>query len=450
LLSKGGRAKQISTRPGNADTAAHSRIPKQDDTGRIEVIAEGTGTGDGAVPAPAIRLLKHLDFILFIACRAGNVFGVQMLTIAVGWHVYRMTGNVLDLGLVGLFQFLPVLLLFLAGGMAADRFDRRLIIASCNGLQALAASLICAYMLSGPANVWPVFGLLAIHGTARAFLHPATQSILPNIVPREIFSNAIAMTSSVNKFGQLAGPAIGGVLIALIGEWTYLVVAILFCLAATAAIMIRIRLTVRGREPFGLKTVLGGFDYIWRKKIILGAVSIDLAAVLFGGILGMLPVYAIDILKVGPEALGAMRAAPALGALAVALVLTQLRATRGMGVAFFVSLAVFGSAILVFSLSTLFWLTLVALVLYGAADMVSVYIRQTLVQIETPDELRGRVSAVNSVSINASNELGDFRAGLMAAAIGTVPAVFIGGMVTLGVAALWWKLFPDLRKVDRI
>ncbi|HSG94671.1 MAG TPA: MFS transporter, partial [Afifellaceae bacterium] len=213
-----------------------------------------------------------------------------MLTIAVGWHVYRITGNVLDLGLVGLFQFVPVLLLFLAGGMAADRFDRRLIIAACNGLQAVAASLICAYMLTGPTNVWPIFGLLAIHGTARAFLHPATQSILPNIVPREVFSNAIAMTSSVNKFGQLTGPAFGGVLIALIGEWTYLVVAILLCLAAIAIVMIRSRLAVRGREPFGLKTVLGGFDYIWRKKVVLGAVSIDLVAVLFGGVLGMLPV----------------------------------------------------------------------------------------------------------------------------------------------------------------
>ena len=361
-----------------------------------------------------------------------------------------MTGNVLDLGLVGLFQFAPVLLLFLAGGMAADRFDRRLIIAACNGLQALAASLISAYMLTGPTNVWPVFGLLAVHGSARAFLHPATQSILPNIVPRDVFSNAIAVTSSVNKFGQLSGPALGGVLIALIGEWTYLVAAVLFCLAAVAAVMIRVRLAVRGREPFGLKTVLGGFDYIWRRKIILGAVSIDLVAVLFGGVLGMLPVYAIDILKVGPEALGVMRAMPALGALAVALILAQLRVTRRMGTTFFVSLAVFGMAILVFSLSGVFWLSLAALAVYGAADMVSVYIRQTLVQIETPDELRGRVSAVNSVSINASNELGDFRAGLMAAAIGTVPAVFVGGLVTLGVTALWWKMFPDLRKVDGI
>jgi MFS family permease len=400
--------------------------------------------------APARRLLSHHDFILFIATRAGNVFGVQMLSIAVGWHIYTMTGSVFDLGLVGLFQFLPVLLLFLAAGMAADHLDRRLIIAGCNGLHAVAAALICAYLLLEPVNVWPVFALLAVHGSARAFLQPASQAILPNIVPRELFSNAIAVSSSVNKFSQLAGPAIGGVLIALVGQWTYLVAALLFCLAATSAVLIKTRLAVRGKEPFGLKTILGGFDFIWHKKIVLGAISIDLIAVLFGGVLGILPVYAIDILNVGPEALGLMRAMPAVGALAVALLLAQIRVTRHMGAAFFISLAVFGTAILVFSLSALFWLSLAALAVYGAADMVSVYIRQTLVQIETPDGLRGRVSSVNSVSINASNELGDFRAGIMAAAIGTVPAVFVGGIVTLAVTALWWKIFPDLRKVDKL
>ena len=423
---------------------------RQRKNGRYEIIADGTGNGGGALHAPARRLLSHLDFILFIVSRAGNVFGIQVLSIAVGWHIYRITGSVLYLGLVGLFQFLPALVLFLVAGMVADRVDRRLIIAACNMLHAAAASLICAYMLLEPVNVWPVFALLAIHGTARAFLSPASQAILPNIVPRELFSNAVAMSSSVNKIGQLGGPAIGGILIALISQWTYLVAAVLFGVAAAAAALIQTRLAVRGKEVFGLKTILGGFDYIWRKKIVLGAISIDLIAVLFGGVLGLLPVYAIDILHVGPEALGVMRAMPAAGALAVAVILTQARVTRHMGAAFFISLAVFGLAVLVFSLSTLFWLSLAALAVYGAADMVSVYIRQTLVQIETPDELRGRVSSVNSVSVNASNELGDFRAGIMAAAIGTVPAVFVGGIVTLTVTALWWKIFPDLRKVDRL
>jgi MFS family permease len=428
-------------------------MPKRLSVGRIErieIITDGSGTGEGALQAPARRLLAHRDFILFIASRAGNVFGIQMLTVAVGWDIYRITGSVLYLGLVGLVQFFPVLLLFLAAGMAADRLDRRLIIAACNVLHAAATALIGAYLLLDSGNVWPVLGLLALHGCARAFHQPASQSILPNIVPRELFSNAVAMSSSVNKFGQLAGPATGGILLALVSQWTYLAAAILFGLAAVAAALIQVRLAVRGTEPFGFKTILGGFDYIWRKKIILGAISIDLAAVLFGGVAGLLPVYAIDILKVGPEALGLMRAMPAAGALIVALVLAQIRVTSHMGAAFFISLAIFGVAIVVFSLSTVFLLSLAALAIYGAADMVSVYIRQTLVQIETPDELRGRVSSVNSVSINASNELGDFRAGLMAAAIGTVPAVFVGGLVTLAVTALWWKAFPDLRKVDRI
>jgi len=450
LLSKGGRAKAkfgLARQGGRRRTRQNVR---QGDTGRIENITDGTGIGEDALQTPARLLLSHRDFLLFIATRAGNVFGVQMLSIAVGWHIYKITGSVLFLGLVGLFQFLPVLVLFLAAGMAADRLDRRLIIAACNVLHAVAATLIGAYLLFGPVSVWPVFGFLALHGCARAFLQPASHSILPNIVPRELFSNAVAISSSMNKFGQLAGPAIGGILIALVGQWTYLIIALLFGLAAAAAAMIQTRLAVRDRESFGLKTMLGGFDYIWRKKIILGAVSIDLVAVLFGGILGMLPVYAIDILQVGPEALGAMRAMPGAGALIVALILAQIRVTSHMGAAFFISLSIFGIAIVVFSLSTMFWLSLVALAVYGAADMVSVYIRQTLVQIETPDELRGRVSAVNSVSINASNELGDFRAGIMAAAIGIVPAVLVGGIVTLAVTALWWKLFPDLRKVDRI
>ncbi|MBK5106181.1 MAG: MFS transporter, partial [Burkholderiales bacterium] len=223
---------------------------RQRKNGRYEIIADGTGNGGGALHAPARRLLSHLDFILFIVSRAGNVFGIQVLSIAVGWHIYRITGSVLYLGLVGLFQFLPALVLFLVAGMVADRVDRRLIIAACNMLHAAAASLICAYMLLEPVNVWPVFALLAIHGTARAFLSPASQAILPNIVPRELFSNAVAMSSSVNKIGQLGGPAIGGILIALISQWTYLVAAVLFGVAAAAAALIQTRLAVRGKEVF--------------------------------------------------------------------------------------------------------------------------------------------------------------------------------------------------------
>lgn len=396
------------------------------------------------------ELLREADFLLFVAARGGGVFGVQFVTVAVGWHVYTMTGRVFDLGLVGLSQFLPVLLLFLLAGLVADRFDRRIVVGTCYGIHAIAAGLLGAYLLGGGSDVLPVFALLSLHGSARGFLHPATQAILPNIVPRTLFSNAVAIAGSVNKVGQLAGPALGGILVAWIDEWTYFAAALLFALSAIAAICIRSRLALRGIGSFGLATVLGGFDYIWRKKVVLGAITIDLVAVLFGGVMGLLPVFAADILQVGPDMLGIMRAAPAAGALIVALGLARGQLPCGVGTAFFLSLGVFGTAILVFSISTSFWLSVAALAVYGAADMVSVYIRQTLVQIETPDHLRGRVSAVNSVAVNASNELGDFRAGSMGALVGTVPAVFAGAVMTLFATALWWRLFPDLRRIARL
>jgi hypothetical protein len=249
---------------------------------------------------------------------------------------------------------------------------------------------------------------------------------------------------------MLVGPAMGGVLMAAIGDWVYLAILVAFVAAAFSAGVIAVPLTIRTSERSGLSTVFEGLGFIWRKKIVLGAVSIDLLAVLFGGVMGLLPVFASDILHVGPEGLGLMRAMPAIGALGVGLVLAQLSSPGGMGPVLFASLAAFGASIIVFSLSTWFWVSLLALAVYGAADMVSVYVRQTLVQVATPDGMRGRVSAVNSVSINASNELGDFRAGVMAAGIGTVPAVLVGGIVTLCVGAVWWRFFPDLGRVDRL
>ena len=407
-------------------------------------------TGEETVTPQAGGLLRQSDFLFFVAARCGGVFGVQFITVAIGWHVYTITGNVFDLGLIGLSQFLPVLLLFLLAGMAADRLDRRIVVGACFAIHALAAVILGVYLLGGGSDVLPVFGLMALHGVARGFLHPATQAILPNIVPRALFANAIAVTGSVSKVGQLAGPALGGLMVALIDEWTYFLAALLFVVSAIAAFSIRLPLTVRGNEAFSLATVLGGFNYIWRKKVVLGAITIDLVAVLFGGVMGLLPVFAADILHVGPDLLGIMRAAPAAGALVVAVVLARGQLPCSVGTAFFLSLGVFGMAILVFSISASFWISIAALAVYGAADMVSVYIRQTLVQIETPDQLRGRVSAVNSVAINASNELGDFRAGSMGALVGTVPAVFAGALMTLFATALWWRLFPDLRRIDRL
>jgi MFS family permease len=409
--------------------------------------AAQNGEDNGAI---AWLILSNRNFLLFLATRIFNILGIHALTVAVGWQVYQMTGDPLDLGLVGLAQFAPVLVLFLVAGYAADLFDRRTILVICNAAHAVVAALLLVFGASGSTAVGWVFAILVLHGAGRAFFQPASQAILPNIVAPHLFPNAVAYSTSINKVGMLVGPAMGGVLMAAIGDWVYLAILVAFVAAAFSAGVIAVPLTIRTSERSGLSTVFEGLGFIWRKKIVLGAVSIDLLAVLFGGVMGLLPVFASDILHVGPEGLGLMRAMPAIGALGVGLVLAQLSSPGGMGPVLFAALATFGASIIVFSLSTWFWVSLLALAVYGAADMVSVYVRQTLVQVATPDGMRGRVSAVNSVSINASNELGDFRAGVMAAGIGTVPAVLVGGIVTLCVGAVWWRFFPDLGRVDRL
>ncbi len=413
-----------------------------------------TGRSHGTAAHSGVAASGHLgrnrDFLLFVASRVTNVLGLQIVTVAVGWHVYVMTGDPLDLGLVGLSQFAPALALFLLAGMAADRYDRRSILAACNAVHVLATGLLFADARAGAAEVLPIFAILVIHGSARSFYFTASQAILPNLVPEPQFPQAVAWSSTVNKAAQLGGPAAGGLLVAATGDAVYLVALATFAAAALTAAMTGARITVHPREPFGIRKVLGGFEYIWDRKIVLGAISIDLIAVLFGGVMGLLPVFARDVLHVGAEGLGIMRAMPALGALLVGLVLTRLASPRRMGPSLFVALAVFGASIVVFGLSETYWLSLAALAVYGAADMVSVYVRVTLVQLATPDAMRGRVSAVNGVAINASNELGDFRAGIMAAATGTVPAVLAGGAVTLASTLLWSRLFPQLGKVDRL
>ena len=405
------------------------------------------GDGGGA----AVRsLTSNRSFLLFVATRFFNMFGTQALTVVVGWQVYQLTGNPFDLGIVGLSQFAPVLALFLVAGYAADLFDRRTILVACNIAHALVAAALFAFSASDLSIVWPIFAILVVNGGARGFFQPSSQAILPSIVAPRHFPNAVALTSSITKAAQLIGPAGGGLLLAAMGESVYLVILAVFILGALSAGLIAVPLAIRSPESTGLNTIFQGLGFIWRKKIVLGAISIDLVAVLFGGVMGMLPVFASDILHVGPGGLGVMRAMPAVGALAVGIVLAQISSPGRMGRVLFASLALFGVSVVVFSLSTVFWLSIAALAAYGAADMISVYVRQTLTQIATPDEMRGRVSAVNSVSITASNELGDFRAGVMAAAIGTVPAVLFGGVVTLGAAGLWWRLFPELRRVDRL
>lgn len=395
-------------------------------------------------------LWTNRSFLAFVVNRTFNVMGMHAFTVAIGWHVYNLTGDPLDLGLIGLAQFAPVLVLFLVAGVAADRFERRLILIFCNVVQFSTVGSIMLVLHLELSSVAVILMILTVHGAARAFYHPASQATLPNLVPPDDFSRAIAITSSGNKAAQLIGPAVGGALIAWIGDGVYPAIMGFFAVSAVAGGMIRTSGQAPKKEPINLTSVLGGFVYVWRNKIVLGAVSIDLLAVLFGGVMGILPVYATDILHVGPAELGIMRSMPAIGSLCVGLVLTQIAVPRHMGPAMFISLACFGASIVVFGLSETFWISLLALAAYGGADMISVYVRQTLVQIATPDDMRGRVSAVNSVSINASNELGDFRAGSMAALVGTVPAVVVGGIVTLGVTGVWFLIFPMIRRIDRL
>jgi MFS family permease len=395
-------------------------------------------------------LWTNRSFLAFVVNRTFNVMGMHAFTVAIGWHVYNLTGDPLDLGLIGLAQFAPVLVLFLVAGVAADLFERRLILILCNVVQFSTVGSIMLVLHFELSSVAVILMILTVHGAARAFYHPASQATLPNLVPPDDFSRAIAITSSGNKAAQLIGPAVGGALIAWIGDGVYPAIMGFFAVSAVAGGLIRTGGRAPKKEPINLTSVLGGFVYVWRNKIVLGAVSIDLLAVLFGGVMGILPVYATDILHVGPAELGIMRSMPAIGSLAVGLVLTQIAVPRHMGPAMFISLACFGASIVVFGLSETFWISLVALAAYGGADMISVYVRQTLVQIATPDDMRGRVSAVNSVSINASNELGDFRAGSMAALIGTVPAVVVGGVATLAVTGIWFLIFPMIRRIDRL
>lgn len=360
-------------------------------------------------------LWHNRSFVCFTVLRLFNSAALQMLNVAVGWQVYELTNNPLDLGFVGLAQFAPVFVLFLVAGLVSDRFSRRTIAVVTNLIHTAVAGLFLAYSLAGSRSALPIFALLSVHGAARAFFQPTVNALLANVVQREQFSAAVAAASSVLKAGYLLGPAIGGVLIAVIGLWVYLFVAIGFAIAGVAAIPIVLAGTRHTTQRIDLKSVLGGFAFIGEKKILLGAITLDLLAVLFSGIMGMLPVFAKDILEVGPEGLGIMRTTPAVGSLTVGILLTRVPAIRHMGPTLFVASLILGASTIAFSLSEVFWFSILMLLVWGGSDMLSVYIRQIIMQLATPDGMRGRVNAVSSVAINASNELGDFRAGLMAA-----------------------------------
>ncbi len=398
---------------------------------------------------PSRGLLRHRDLALFLGGRFVSAMAVQMQNVAVGWLVYDLTRDPLALGLVGLASFLPAIALALVTGHVADRADRRGIIVACYVLTTLTALglLACAWMR---APVWVIYALVLAFGLGRAFANPAGQALLPGLVPAEELGGAIAWGSSVWQTATIIGPAVGGALYVLGDTVVFAAAAACFALSTLLFALVR----HRSRTTSGVKadwaTLLAGIAFIRSRPAIFGAISLDLFAVLLGGATALLPIYARDILQVGPTGLGLLRSAPAAGALGMALYLVWRPLRQRAGARMFQAVALFGLATIAFGLSRDFLLSLGCLVVLGAADMVSVVIRQTLVQAETPDGMRGRVSAVNAVFIGASNELGEFESGAVAALIGTVPAVVVGGAGTLLVAALWARWFPELRHRDRL
>ncbi|WP_437336484.1 MFS transporter [Sorangium sp. So ce394] len=396
-----------------------------------------------------LGVLRHRSFSFYLASRLLSAIAVQMQSVAIGWQVYALTGDVFDLGLIGLAQFAPFFALILVAGQAADRFDRRRIITVGLGVELFCSVLLLAFTLSGLTVVWPVFAVLVLFGSARAFMMPAQQAILMNLVPADSFGKAVAISSSSFHVAVIVGPTLGGLLYLAGSTIVYAIVAALLLASLLLMGLARATQQARRSEPASLGAVLEGLRFVWSRPAVLGAISLDLFAVLFGGAVALLPAYARDVLHAGPTGLGMLRTAPAVGAALTAGVLAFRPITRHVGRWMFGGVAVFGLATIGLGQTHSFPAALVALFLVGAGDMVSVYIRHILVQFETPDAIRGRVSAVNAVFIGASNELGEFESGLTAGWLGLLPAILLGGGATVVVAALWALGFPVLSRMDR-
>lgn len=395
------------------------------------------------------ELFAQTQFMRFWVSRLAGIVANQMLMVAVGWHMYDITASAWDLGMVGLFQFVPALVMTLPAGHVADRLHRARIFATCMMAQASVAALLLWATLTGHASRELILGLSVVLGLARAFQMPAQQALTPLLVPREILQRAIAVSSSGMEMAVISGPALGGLLYTTGATTVYASCAALMLLAFTLAVAIRYDF-VPARHSGSWRDVFAGLHFVWQRKVLLGATSLDLFAVLLGGATALLPIYAKDILHTGPVGLGLLRAAPAVGALAMSLVLTRWPLDRKVGPRLLLAVGVFGLATLAFGLSSSFWLSMLALALTGAADNVSVVTRLTLTQLETPDEMRGRVAAVNSIFIGASNQLGEFESGATAAAFGAVGSVVLGGMGSMLIAVLWLRLFPELARRDRM
>jgi MFS family permease len=376
----------------------------------------------------------------------------EMQAVAVGWQLYAITGRALDLGLVGLAQFLPGVFLFLLTGQTADRIARQRILQTCFGAFSLCSTALLLLTARGLKQAWPIYAVMLANGVVRAFNGPAGQAFLPLLVPQRHFPNAVAWSSSVFMAAVISGPTAGGLVYGLLGTPmpVYAFAAAAYLAALAMVSKLHIQAAERVRQDITKEVVLGGLRYIWRNKLILGSISLDLFAVLLGGAVALLPIYARDILRVGSAGLGILRAAPAVGALAMSVVVAHWPLRRHAGAAMLWCVGGFGVFTLVFGLSRNVPLSLAALMMVGACDMVSVIVRHTLVQIATPDEMRGRVSAVNMLFVGASNEVGQFESGVTAHWFGTVPAVVLGGVGTIVIVVVWAWLFPPLREVDEL
>jgi MFS family permease len=395
---------------------------------------------------------QYPSFVLFQTARFCIVLATEMQSVAVGWQVYEITRRPLDLGLVGLAQFLPGVLLFLVSGHVADRYDRRKLIVICYVGFAVCCSLLLLTAVRDVRSVAYIFAVLVLLGIVRSFTGPVSRALLPQLVPEEHFPSAVAWASTIFQGAAILGPALGGIIYAFFrGPSAVYVLAVLMAIAAMiCTLQINTQAKPRAREPINFTTVSAGLRYIWREKLILGSISLDLFAVFLGGAVALLPVYAREILLTGPWGLGLLRTAPGVGAAAMAIFLAHRPIQRKVGLIMLWCVAGFGLFTILFGLSHSLVLSLIALVFVGATDMVSVIVRGVLIQVATPDEMRGRVNAVDVVFIGASNEFGEFESGLTAQWFGTIPAVVIGGIGTIVVTAIWAWRFPELRKVEQI
>ncbi|CAN5254580.1 MFS transporter [soil metagenome] len=405
---------------------------------------------EAVLPAGSSVLLRHPPYLFYVWSRCFSRFSSQIAAVAVGWQVYDLTGSAFQLGMVGLVQFLPMLLLVFAGGHIADRYDRRTVVQICQIVQGLVALFLAWGSYAGWITVPEIFVAVALFGAATAFESPASSALLPGLVPDGTLQKATALTSGTGQLAMICGPALGGIAYAISTGLPYALMAGFWVIGGLLNNLIRLDRPIVTKEPPSFRALFAGVGFVRRNPAILGTISLDLFAVLLGGATALLPIYARDILHTGPWGLGILRAAPAVGALVMTMVLTRWSINRRVGMRMFQAVIVFGLATAVFAVSQLVWLSLIALLIMGAADTVSVVIRISLVQLATPDDMRGRVGAVNFLFINASNQLGQFESGVTAALFGTMPAALLGGIGTVAVALLWMKLFPTLRNVERL